>query len=88
MMYFALLFALRRWWWHTDSFRTSRVRVASLIGTFLLSILIPIFVAFPFSWSVLIATSLSAVVQLSAAWCPYEDRQPLAADEAKKGTTA
>jgi len=88
MLYFALLFGLRRWWWHTDSFRSSRVRIGSLIGTLLLSIVIPIFVSFPLSWSILIATSLSAVVQLSAAWCPYEDRQQLAADEVQGGTAA
>jgi len=75
MLYFGLLFALRRWWWHTDSFRPARVRIASLLGTFLLAMILPIFVAFPFSWSVMIATSLSAVVQLSAAWCPPEERQ-------------
>jgi hypothetical protein len=88
-LYFALLFAMRRWWWHTDSFRFSRVRTASLLGTFLVSVVIPIFVTFPFSWSILIATSLSAVVQLSAAWCPYENRKKQqATDTAVEGTAA
>lgn len=77
MLYFALLFSLRRWWWHTDNFRPSRVRLSSLSGTFLLAILLPIFVSFPFSWSILMAVSLSAVVQLSAAWCPPEARNAL-----------
>jgi len=77
MIYFALLFSLRRWWWHTDSFRSARVRFSSLMGTFVLAMFLPIFVSFPFSWSILIATSLSAVVQLSAAWCPPEARNNL-----------
>jgi hypothetical protein len=88
MLYFALLFSLRRWWWHTDNFRSSRVRIGSLLGTFLLSLAIPIFVAFPFSWSVLIATSLSAVVQLSSAWCSPEEREQLLSGNAGKGATA
>ena len=77
MLYFALLFSLRRWWWHTDNFRPSRVRLTSLLGTFGLAIVLPIFVQFPFQWSILMAVSLSAVVQLSAAWCPPEERNPL-----------
>ncbi|MBD3673577.1 MAG: serine/threonine protein kinase [Planctomycetaceae bacterium] len=85
MLYFALLFSLRRWWWHTDNFRPSRVRLSSLMGTFLLSILLPIFVSFPFSWSILIAVSLSAVVQLSAAWCPPEERNALLERQPSEG---
>jgi eukaryotic-like serine/threonine-protein kinase len=77
MIYFALLFSLRRWWWHTDNFRSSRVRISSLIGTYLLAMFLPVFVSIPLAWSILIATSLSAVVQLSAAICPPEARNDL-----------
>jgi len=77
MIYFAALFALRRWWWQADSFRRSRFRVSSSLLTLLLGVVITgvlIDFALPESLGAVWALAISSVVQLSAGWTPPEER--------------
>ena len=75
--FFGLLFSMRRWWWHVDSFRSARLRVSSILGTVLVAALIPLLVGFPQNAGMLWAASLSAVVQLSACWTPRDERRAI-----------
>ena len=70
VVFFAGLFGLRRWWWHTDAFRPKRFRVSSLVLTGILGFLITCVWAFPHGWAALWAVAISAVVQLASTWAP------------------
>lgn len=72
--FFAPLFVLRRWWWHTDSFRSKRLRVSTTLVTLLVAFAVSGFVGFDFIWGLTWATAISCVVQLSSSWTPAEDR--------------
>lgn len=73
--FFATLFGLRRWWWHTDSFRPHRFRVLSVLLTTMIGILAALAWGFPVLWGTVWAASLSCVVQLAAVWTPQEQRR-------------
>lgn len=78
MVFFAALFAVRRWWWQVDSFRKSRFRVSSAMFTLLVGVIVVNMLqdyAFPDSLGATWALAISAVVQLSAGWTPPEMRQ-------------
>lgn len=75
MIFFGLLFSLRRWWWHADAFRPARFRVWSLLLTMMLGWLLSVVWAFPHSWALMWAAVISCVVQLSSVWTPPEQRR-------------
>ncbi len=68
MMFFALLFGVRRWWWHTDGFRPKRLRVLSLLLTGSVSSLLGLAIQFPLAAAVGWGVGIAIVVQLSAPW--------------------
>lgn len=74
-LFFAGLFGLRRWGWHADAFRDSRFRLRSVLLTTAIGWVWAFVIGFPMLWGVTWAAALSSVVQLSATWVPYEDRQ-------------
>lgn len=72
--FFATLFGLRRWWWHTDSFRPHRFRVLSVVLTTFVGAIAARVWGFPMLWGTGWAASLSCVVQLAAVWTPQVER--------------
>ena len=74
MMFFGVLFAVRRWWWQSDSFRRSRFRVSSTLMTLLVGAVLSGILQFPAALGATWALAISAVVQLSAGWTPQEER--------------
>ncbi len=72
--FFAIVFGLRRWWWHADAFRAHRFRVMSVLLTTCVGFLAAQACGFPVLWGTVWAASLSSVVQLAAAWTPPEQR--------------
>lgn len=72
--FFATLFGLRRWWWHTDSFRPHRFRVLSVCLTAVVGAVAARAWGFPVLWGTVWAASISCVVQLAAVWTPREQR--------------
>ncbi len=74
MMFFGLLFLVRRWWWQADSFRKSRFRISSSLVTLFLGVLLSAVMPFPEQLGAIWALAISAVVQLSSGWTPQEDR--------------
>ncbi len=74
MVFFGLLFLIRRWWWQADSFRKSRFRISSALVTLLLGVILASMLPFPETLGATLALAISAVVQLSSGWTPQEDR--------------
>lgn len=74
MVFFGALFAARRWWWQTDSFRRSRFRISSTLLTLLVGAVVAGVLHFPGPLGATWALAISAVVQLSAGWTPPEER--------------
>ena len=68
MMFFGLLFGVRRWWWHTDGFRPKRLRVLSLLLTGSVSTLLGLAIQFPLAAAIGWGLGIAIVVQLSAPW--------------------
>ncbi|RMG35175.1 MAG: serine/threonine protein kinase [Planctomycetota bacterium] len=68
VVFFALLFGLRRWWWHTDELRPKRFRVASVALTSLLAVLLAELFTFPVVWALLWAATVSSAVQVASSW--------------------
>ncbi len=77
VVFFAMLFGMRRWWWHADGFRKKRLSVRTLLLTSTVGLLSSLVFTFPFDWGVMWAAAISSVVQLSASWMPPEDREML-----------
>ena len=76
MLFFAGLFAARRWWWLSDSFRKTRFRVSSSLLTLLVGAVVGgLLPGFPVAIGATWALAIAAVIQLSAGWTPHEDRQ-------------
>ena len=75
MMFFGLLFGIRRWWWHTDGFRPKRLRVLSLLLTVSISALLGLMLRFPLSAATGWGLGIAIVVQLSAPWVAPELRE-------------
>jgi hypothetical protein len=74
IVFFGLLFSLRRWWWHADRFRPSRFRLSSLVLTMMLAWLLSAIWEFPHTWAVVWAAVISSVVQIASVWTPPESR--------------
>jgi hypothetical protein len=74
MLFFALLFVARRWWWQADSFRSARFRISSTLVSLFLGFILTAVLPFPNNLGATWALAISAVVQLSAGWTPHEDR--------------
>jgi hypothetical protein len=74
MMFFGLLFGVRRWWWHTDGFRPKRLRVLSLLLTGSVSTLLGLAIQFPVAAAIGWGLGIAIVVQLSAPWVAPELR--------------
>ena len=74
LVFFGLLFSIRRWWWHADAFRPTRFRLTSLLLTMMFAWLLSVMWAFPHTWAVVWAAVISSVVQISAVWTPPESR--------------
>lgn len=74
MLFFALLFVARRWWWQADSFRSARFRISSTLVSLFLGFILTAVLPFPNNLGATWALAISAVVQLSAGWTPQEDR--------------
>jgi hypothetical protein len=74
MMFFALLFVARRWWWQADSFRSARFRISSTLVSLFLGFILTAVLPFPNNLGATWALAISAVVQLSAGWTPQEER--------------
>ena len=74
VIFFALLFGVRRWWWHTDSFRPKRLRVASLLLTLTVSGLLGLVLRFPLQSAIAWGVGIAVVVQLAAPWVASEQR--------------
>ncbi len=72
IVFFVGLFALRRWWWHTDLLRKARFQLGSAIFTLALGYILTAVFLFPHDWGMMWALAISCVVQLSAAWMPVE----------------
>ncbi|MFO1094566.1 MAG: hypothetical protein U0992_14865 [Planctomycetaceae bacterium] len=70
VVFFGLLFGLRRWWWLTDSYRPKRFRVMSVLLTMALAAALMFVFEFEFGWGIVWAGVISSVVQLSSAWTP------------------
>ncbi len=73
--FFGTLFALRRWWWQADSYRSCRFRVMSVLLTTLIGWIAAKAWGFPDLWGAVWAASLSSVVQLAAVWTPPHERK-------------
>ena len=74
MMFFGLLFLIRRWWWQVDSFRKARFRISSSLVTLFLGVVLSAILPFSEQLGAIWALAISAVVQLSSGWTPQEDR--------------
>jgi serine/threonine protein kinase len=74
MLFFALLFVARRWWWQADSFRSARFRISSTLVSLFLGFILTAVLPFPNNLGATWALAISAVVQLSAGWTPQEER--------------
>jgi hypothetical protein len=74
MLFFALLFVARRWWWQADSFRSARFRISSTLVSLFLGFILTAMLPFPNNLGATWALAISAVVQLSAGWTPQEER--------------
>lgn len=81
MVFFGLLFSLRHWWRHADSFRKRRVRIGSVILTFGVAVVLTLLFPFPQPWGLIWATAISCVVQLSSPWVTKDERRQLLAQQ-------
>jgi len=75
VIFFGLLFGIRRWWWHTDGFRPKRLRVLSLLLTVSVSWVLGHVLQFPLAAATGWGLGMAIVVQLSAPWVAPEHRQ-------------
>ena len=74
IIFFTLLFGLRRWWWHTDSFRMKRLLIFSLPLTWVLGELLAYGLGIPRNHALGWAIGIACVVQLASHWVPPENR--------------
>ncbi len=74
MLFFAALFAFRRWWTLADAWRTKRLRITSALLTAALGFGLTTLVYVPHGWGTVLAVVTACVVQIAAAWTPPADR--------------
>ncbi len=68
MAYFALLFAVPRWWRQAHPLRGTRLSVWSTAGVVLWAWLLGLFWDFPQPWGMIVAGIISVAVQISSPW--------------------
>lgn len=74
VFFFAVLMAVRRWWFHVDSYRPHRIRVTSVFWTAVAAWLLSLTTHFPVEWAVLWAIAMSTTAQLAAVWVRPDQR--------------
>lgn len=79
VLFFAVLFGIRRWWWLADAFRAKKFRLGSVAFSGLVAFFIPAAFVFQQNWGVLWGVAISTVVQLSAPWITVKDRPAIVA---------
>jgi hypothetical protein len=79
VIFFAVLFGIRRWWWLADAFRAKRFRVTSVVLTGLVAFFVPAAFVFQQNWGVLWGVAISVVVQLAAPWVAVKNRPAIVA---------
>ena len=72
--YFALLLGGRRWWRHADGFRPKRLRVRTVLATFLVGAAATAVFGVPAELGLPWAAATSVVAQLAAVWTPAKRR--------------
>ena len=88
VLFFAMLFGLRRWWYHVDSFRSRRIRISSIVLTTALGYLLSLIFNMPSGWATAWAATTSALVQLSSGWTHHDDRKQIVDREENVGGVA
>lgn len=78
-LFFGLLFLVRRWSWHADSFRNKRLRISTALITLFVGFVISAFTSFDFQWGMTWALTVSCVVQLSSMFVRPDHRASLLA---------
>ncbi|WP_310821192.1 serine/threonine-protein kinase [Stratiformator vulcanicus] len=73
--FFALLFGVRRWWRHVDSYRRYRFNISTVLVTAGVGWLLTLFVYFPHDLGPLWAAAIATIAQVAAPWTPPKDRQ-------------
>jgi hypothetical protein len=79
VLFFAVLFGIRRWWWLADAFRAKRFRLGSVVFSGLVAFFIPAAFVFQQNWGLLWGVAISVVVQLSAPWVAVRNRPAVVA---------
>ncbi len=74
VLFFGVLFLVRRWWFHVDSYRPARIRVSSIGVTALVGLLLSAIGQFPPEWAVSWAVAISACSQIAAVWVSPDHR--------------
>ena len=74
VLFFTLLFGLRKWWWHADSFRSHRLSIFSLVLTLSLGWLLAVCLGIPTDHALGWTIGVACVVQLASHWVPPENR--------------
>lgn len=75
MIFFAGLFASRRWWKQTDPVRRTRLSIWSVGLSLVWALLLGQFLRIPLPWSVFVAVMISVSTQIAAPWLTPEQRQ-------------
>lgn len=74
MIFFAGLFASRRWWKQTDPLRRTRLSIWSVGLSLVWALLLGQFLRIPLPWSVFVAVMISVSTQIAAPWLTPEQR--------------
>ena len=72
--YFSALLGVRRWWRHADGFRPKRLRVRTVLATFLVGVGATVISGVPPEFGLPFAAAVSVVTQLAAVWTPAKKR--------------
>ncbi|MHC4877299.1 MAG: bifunctional serine/threonine protein kinase/MFS transporter [Planctomycetota bacterium] len=81
--FFGVLLVARRWWYHVDSYRPSRLRITSVFWTAVVAGLVGVIGRFPPEWAAMWGVAISTTAQLASVWVHPEHRpQPARTDMA------
>ena len=72
--FFLALFGLRRWWRHADGYRPKRLRIRTVLTTFLVGAAATAAFGLPAELGLTWAVGISVVSQLAAVWTPPRKR--------------
>ena len=84
-VFFAGLFGLRNWTRQTDPLRSRRVRVASVLMSAFVALVVSRVFAFPAAWAVLWAATTSVAVQAVSPWVSRRERMQLNSFAGERG---